>query len=121
VSGGSRNTGRALPARYPVVARDVDRRRKERRLLSVMEQRYQAVLAVVQDGWKVAELNGWTRHAVEGWPSALASPVGRENAAVHPRRRIIDWPAEMPSAMIERSPPPHTALANASRSPAIAT
>ena len=26
--------------------------------LSVMEQRYQAVMAVVQDGWKVSEV-GW--------------------------------------------------------------
>ena len=26
--------------------------------LSLMEQRYQAVLAVVQDGWKVTEVDG---------------------------------------------------------------
>ncbi len=37
---------------------------------SVMEQRYQAVLAVVQDGWKVievAERLGVSRQAVHGW------------------------------------------------------
>ncbi len=31
--------------------------------LSLMEQRYQAVLAVVQDGWKVTEVGDETRIA----------------------------------------------------------
>ena len=38
--------------------------------LSVMEQRYQAVLAVVQDGWKVSEVArrlGVTRQSVHNW------------------------------------------------------
>ena len=38
--------------------------------LSVMEQRYQAVLAVVQDGWKVTEVAerlGVSRQAVHAW------------------------------------------------------
>ncbi|HYT79953.1 MAG TPA: helix-turn-helix domain-containing protein [Actinomycetota bacterium] len=38
--------------------------------LSVMEQRYQAVLAVIQDGWKVIEVArrlGVTRQSVHNW------------------------------------------------------
>lgn len=38
--------------------------------LSVMEQRYQAVLAVVQDGWKVTEVAdrlGISRQSVHNW------------------------------------------------------
>jgi transposase-like protein len=38
--------------------------------LSVMEQRYQAVLAVVQDGWKVTEVAqrlGVARQSVHNW------------------------------------------------------
>jgi transposase len=38
--------------------------------LSVMEQRYQAVMAVVQDGWKITEVAdrlGVTRQAVHKW------------------------------------------------------
>jgi transposase-like protein len=38
--------------------------------LSVMEQRYQAVLAVVQDGWKVTEVArrlGVSRQSVHNW------------------------------------------------------
>jgi transposase len=38
--------------------------------LSVMEQRYQAVLAVVQDGWKVTEVAdriGVSRQSVRNW------------------------------------------------------
>ena len=38
--------------------------------LSVMEQRYQAVLAVVQDGWKVSEVAerlGVSRQSVHAW------------------------------------------------------
>ena len=38
--------------------------------LSVMEQRYQAVLAVVQDGWKVVEVAerlGVSRQTIHNW------------------------------------------------------
>jgi transposase len=38
--------------------------------LSVMEQRYQAVLAVVQDGWQVSEVAerlGVSRQSVHAW------------------------------------------------------
>jgi len=38
--------------------------------LSVMEQRYQAVLAVVQDGWRVVEVArrvGVSRQTVHAW------------------------------------------------------
>jgi transposase len=38
--------------------------------LSVMEQRYQAVMAVVQDGWKVTEVAqrlGVARQSVHNW------------------------------------------------------
>jgi transposase len=38
--------------------------------LSIMEQRYQAVLAVVQDGWKVVEVArrvGVSRQTVHAW------------------------------------------------------
>src|SRR5687767_11692814 len=38
--------------------------------LSVMEQRYQAVLAVVQDGWKVVEVAhrlGVSRQSIHSW------------------------------------------------------
>jgi transposase len=38
--------------------------------ISVMEQRYQAVMAVVQDGWKITEVAdrlGVTRQAVHKW------------------------------------------------------
>jgi len=38
--------------------------------LSVMEQRYQAVMAVVQDGWKVTEVAdrlGVSRQSVHNW------------------------------------------------------
>jgi hypothetical protein len=41
--------------------------------LSVMEQRYQAVLAVVQDGWKVTEVAarlGVSRQSVHAWIAA---------------------------------------------------
>ena len=57
--------------------------------LSVMEQRYQAVLAVIQDVWRVTEVarrmgvsrqtvHSWidtTKVASRPWPSALTDPV----------------------------------------------
>jgi transposase len=62
--------------------------------LSVMEQRYQAVLAVVQDGWKVTEVAarlGVSRQSVHAWIaryelgglSALADRSHRPNACPH--------------------------------------
>ena len=62
--------------------------------LSVMEQRYQAVMAVVQDGWKVTEVAerlGVTRQAVHKWIAryqagglaALADRSHRPNSCAH--------------------------------------
>ena len=62
--------------------------------LSVMEQRYQAVLAVVQDGWKVVEVAdrlGVSRQTVHNWISryeqgglaSLADRSRRPNACPH--------------------------------------
>ncbi|MDQ4029048.1 MAG: helix-turn-helix domain-containing protein [Actinomycetota bacterium] len=62
--------------------------------LSVMEQRYQAVMAVVQDGWKVTEVAdrlGVTRQAVHRWIGryeagglpALADRSHRPNSCSH--------------------------------------
>ena len=54
--------------------------------LSVMEQRYQAVLAVVQDGWKVTEVAarlGVSRQSVHNW---IARTV-RGAARTRPTRR----------------------------------
>ena len=45
--------------------------------LSVMEQRYQAVLAVVQDGGKVsdvAERLGVSRQSIHAWIAGTATP-----------------------------------------------
>lgn len=62
--------------------------------LSVMEQRYQAVMAVVQDGWKITEVAdrlGVTRQAVHKWIvrykagglPALADRSHRPNSCSH--------------------------------------
>jgi hypothetical protein len=59
-----------------------------------MEQRYQAVLAVIQDGWKVVEVAdrlGVSRQAVHSWiaryqaggPSALADRSHRPASCPH--------------------------------------
>jgi transposase-like protein len=69
--------------------------------LSVMEQRYQAVLAVVQDGWKVSEVAerlGVSRQSVHTWiaryeQGGLAALADRSHRPVncptrsHPRPR----------------------------------
>jgi len=55
--------------------------------LSVMEQRYQAVLAVVQEGWKVTEVArrvGVSRQTVHAWieryqPGGLSSLADRSH------------------------------------------
>src|SRR5438094_8869606 len=63
--------------------------------LSVMEQRYQAVLAVVQDGWKVVEVArrmGVSRQSVHTWITryqqgglpALADRSHRPGSCPHP-------------------------------------
>jgi transposase len=54
-------------------------------VLSLLEQRYQAVLAVVQDGWKVVEVTdrlGVSRQTVHNWiaryeQGGLVSLTGR--------------------------------------------
>ena len=62
--------------------------------LSVMEQRYQAVLAVVQDGWKVVEvarrvgvsrqsLHAWIARYEQGGLSALADRSHRPDSCPH--------------------------------------
>lgn len=62
--------------------------------LSVMEQRYQAVLAVVQDGWKVVEvaerlgvsrqsIHNWIARYEQGGLAALADHSKRPNTCPH--------------------------------------
>ena len=67
--------------------------------LSVMEQRYQAVMAVVQDGWKVTEVArrlGVARQSVHNWiaryeqgglPALADRCTDRTAAAIRSRRR----------------------------------
>jgi transposase len=74
--------------------------------LSVMEQRYQAVMAVVQDGWKVTEVAdrlGVTRQAVHKWIAryetgglaALADRSHRPQSCAH------QIPAELEAMICE--------------------
>jgi len=62
--------------------------------LSVMEQRYQAVMAVVQDGWKVTEVarhlgvarqsvHNWIARYEEGGLAALADRSHRPESCAH--------------------------------------
>ena len=62
--------------------------------LSVMEQRYQAVLAVVQDGWKVTEvadrlgvsrqtIHTWIARYEQGGLASLADRSHRPDACPH--------------------------------------
>lgn len=63
--------------------------------VSVMEQRYQAVMAVVQDGWKVTDVAdrlGVSRQAVHKWiarydlcPTLAPAPVSHSA----PRLRLL--------------------------------
>jgi hypothetical protein len=69
--------------------------------LSVMEQRYQAVLAIVQDGWKVTEVaarigvsrqsvHAWIARYERGWLAALTERSHRPSSCPHqlpPRSR----------------------------------
>ena len=75
--------------------------------LSVMEQRYQAVLAVVQDGWKVVEvarrvgvsrqtLHGWIARYEAGGLSSLADRSHRPSSCPH------QTGAEVEAAICER-------------------
>ena len=74
--------------------------------LSVMEQRYQAVLAVVQDGWRVVEVarrlgvsrqsvHSWIARYEEGGLAALADRSHRPSACPH------QIPPEMEAAICE--------------------
>lgn len=58
--------------------------------LSVMEQRYQAVLAVIQDGWKVVEVAqrmGVSRQTVHNW-IARYNKGGLASLADHSHRPL---------------------------------
>jgi transposase-like protein len=66
--------------------------------LSVMEQRYQAVMAVIQDGWKVTEVAdrlGVARQSVHNW---IARYQAGGLAALVPRCHGRELVACMPSA-----------------------
>jgi transposase InsO family protein len=74
--------------------------------LSVMEQRYQAVLAIVQDGWKVTEVSehlGVSRQAIHAWLvryeqgglAALADQSHRPHSCPH------QIPAELEATICE--------------------
>ena len=48
-----------------------------------MEQRYQAVLAVIQDGWQVSEVAarlGVSRQSVHAWVVRILPPAARTKA-----------------------------------------
>ncbi len=80
--------------------------------LSVMEQRYQAVLAVVQDGWKVTEVaerlgvsrqsvHNWiARYEQAGWPPSptarTALPPVPTRPTLRPRPRSVSLRLEHP-------------------------
>ena len=54
--------------------------------LSVMEQRYQAVLGVVQDGWQVSEVArrlGVSRQSVHSWITPYETGGLRRRATTH--------------------------------------
>ena len=84
--------------------------------LSVREQRYQAVLAVVQDGWQVVEVArrlGVSRQSVHAWISryeqgGLAAwpiaPTGRQAVPTrsHPRsrRRSVNSAESTPAGVL---------------------
>src|SRR5205807_1888362 len=74
--------------------------------LSVMEQRYQAVLAVVQDGWKIIEVArrlGVSRQSVHVWVSRYQKG-GLASLADHSHRPATcphQIEAEMEAAICE--------------------
>ena len=71
--------------------------------LSVMEQRYQAVLAVVQDGWKVSEVAerlGVSRQSVHAWIARYE--VGGLAALADRSHRPATCPHQMPAEVEAR-------------------
>jgi transposase-like protein len=70
--------------------------------LSVMEQRYQAVLAVTQDGWKIVEVArklGVSRQSVHAWvkryeqgglAASALKPLGRRPYQSRPYQNGLD-------------------------------
>jgi transposase-like protein len=63
--------------------------------ISVMEQRYHALMVVIQDGWKVAGVAprvGVVRQSVHNWIVLYEEEVGSvvvyERASMHPGRRL---------------------------------
>jgi len=70
--------------------------------LSVMEQRYQAVLAVVQDGWRVVEVArrlGVSRQSVHNWIARYE----REGLAALPTVPTVRRPARTRSLPSSKS------------------
>ena len=67
--------------------------------LSVMDQRYQAVMAVIQEGWKVTEVAdrlGVTRQAVHKWIARYEAgglPALADNRIVLTAARISSRPS----------------------------
>ena len=83
--------------------------------LSVMEQRYQAVLAVVQDGWRVVEVArrlGVSRQSVHAWVAryeqgglaALADQSHRPATCPHQTHPEIEAAISTSSAASASSP-----------------
>ena len=70
--------------------------------LSVMEQRYQAVMAVVQDGWKVTEVAehfGVARQSVHNWIARYEAgglPLSPTGHTVPPAARTRSPPSSRP-------------------------
>lgn len=69
--------------------------------LSVMEQRYQAVLAIVQDGWKVSEVasrvgvsrqtvHAWLARYEQGGLAALADRSHRPRSCAHQTPAVVE-------------------------------
>ena len=75
--------------------------------LSVMEQRYQAVMAVVQDGWKVTEVAdrlGVARQSVHNWiaryeTGGLPALADRSH---RPATRAEGFRRTVPTVLMER-------------------
>ena len=60
--------------------------------LGVMEQRYQAVLAVIQDGWKVVEAHNRGTDPQRRSPSScFVSTSARYSYSLDPCTQMNDW------------------------------